>query len=360
MKFRKLFIPGPTEVRKDVLERMAWPMIGHRGADFAEFFTSLTEKLRRLLNAKDHVFVSTSASTGVMEGAILNCVEKRCLNVTCGAFGERWHEITKACGHEADILPSEGWGKANRVEKVDKALASGKYDAVTMQVNETSTGIMNDYRAFAEMMKKYPDVMFLVDAVSAMAAVDINVDELGMDVCLAGVQKAFAVPPGITVFSVSEKAMEKSKRAARKGYYFDFEVFKKYLDKGQTPTTPAISQLYALDYKMDQIFEEGLENRYQRHVKMAEYARAWAKDRFDTFAEEGYESVTLTIVRNSRAIAVADLAKFLEEKYALQMANGYGKLKEKTFRIGHMGDLTLDEVKELLSRIDEYLGIKAG
>ena len=360
MKFRKLFIPGPTEVREDVLERMAWPMIGHRGADFAEFFRGLTEKLKRFLNAKDYVFVSTSASTGVMEGAILNCVEKRCLNVTCGAFGERWHQITKACGREADILQSEEWGKANRVEEVDKALATGKYDAVTMQVNETSTGIMNDYYAFAEVMKKYPDVMFLVDAVSAMAAVDINVDELGMDVCLAGVQKAFAAPPGIAVFSVSEKAMEKSKRVARKGYYFDFEVFKKYFDKGQTPTTPAISQLYALDYKMDQIFEEGPENRYQRHVQMAEYARAWAKDRFDTFAEEGYQSVTLTTVRNSRAIAVADLVKFLQEKYSLELANGYGKLKEKTFRIGHMGDLTLDEVKDLLSRIDEYLGIKSG
>ncbi len=357
MKFNKLFIPGPTEVRKDVLERMALPLIGHRGADFAEFFSNLTPKLKMLLATEGYVFVSTSASTGVMEGAILNCVDKRCLNVTCGAFGERWHQVTKACGREADILPSEEWGKANRVEDVDKALSTGKYDAMTMQVNETSTGVMNDYYAFGEMMKKYPDVMFLVDAVSAMAAVEINVDELGMDVCLAGVQKAFAVPPGITVFSVSEKAMEKSSKAQRKGYYFDFEVFKKYLEKGQTPTTPAVSLLYALDYKMDQMFEEGLENRYQRHVQMAEYARAWAKDRFDTFAEEGYQSVTLTTVRNSRAISVADLSTFLADKYALQLANGYGKLKEKTFRIAHMGDLTLDEIKDLLSRIDEYLGV---
>ena len=360
MKFKKLFIPGPTEVREDVLERMAWPMIGHRGGDFIEFFSKLTPKLKKFLGTEDYVFVSTSASTGVMEGAILNCVDRRCLNVTCGAFGERWHEITLACGREADILESEEWGKANRVEEVDKALATGKYDAVTMQINETSTGIMNDYCAFAEMMKKYPDVMFLVDAVSAMAAVEIKVDELGMDVCLAGVQKAFAVPPGIAVFSVSKKAMEKSKKAQRKGYYFDFEVFKKYAEKGQTPTTPAISLFYALDYKIDQIFKEGLENRYRRHVQMAEYTRAWARDRFDAFAEEGYESVTLTIVRNSRAISVADLSKFLADKYAIQIANGYGKLKEKTFRIGHMGDLTLDEVKDLLSKIDEDLGVKAG
>jgi len=357
MKFKKLFIPGPTEVRKDVLERMAWPMIGHRGGDFAELFNNLTAKLKKFLGTEDYAFVSTSASTGVMEGAILNCVDKRCLNVTCGIFGERWHEIAKACGREADILQSAEWGKANRVDEVDKALATGKYDAVTMQINETSTGIMNDYHAFAEMMKKYPDVMFLVDAVSAMAAVDINVDELGMDVCLAGVQKAFAAPPGITVFSVSEKAMEKSKKAKAKGYYFDFEVFKKYVGKGQTPTTPAISQIYALDYKMDQMFKEGLENRYRRHVEMAEYARAWAKDRFDTFAEEGYQSVTLTVVRNSRAVSVADLIKFLGDKYALQLANGYGKLKEKTFRVGHMGDLTVEEVKDILSKIDEYLGV---
>ncbi|MCD6326930.1 alanine--glyoxylate aminotransferase family protein [bacterium] len=359
MKFNKLFIPGPTEVRKDVLEKMALPLIGHRGGDFAEFFNGVTAKLKKFLNTKDHVFVSTSASTGIMEGAILNCVKKRCLNVTCGAFGERWHQMTKACGFEADILKSAEWGKANRAEEIDKALSSGKYDAMTVQINETSTGIMNDYRSIAEVMKSYPDIMFLVDAVSAMAAVDINVDELGMDVCLAGVQKAFAVPPGITVFSVSEKAMKRSEIAKRKGYYFDFCVFKKYADKGQTPTTPAISLIYALDYKLDQMFDEGLENRYARHVEMAEYTRAWAKERFETYAEDGYQSVTLTTVRNSRAISVADLSKFLADKYSLQIANGYGKTKEKAFRIGHMGDLTLDEIKDLLSKIDEYTGTKS-
>lgn len=356
MKFKKLFIPGPTEVRKEVLERMAWPLIGHRGSDFAELFNSVTPKLKRFLNTEDDVFISTSASTGVMEGAVLNCVGKRCLNVTCGAFGERWHEITIACGIEADIQPVE-WGKPNRAEDIDKALSTGKYDAMTCQINETSTGVMNDYYEIAEVMKKYPDVMFLVDAVSAMAAVDIDVDKLGMDVCLAGVQKAFAAPPGITVFSVSKKAMEKSSKAKRKGFYFDFEVFKKYAEKSQTPTTPAVSLIYALDYQMDRMFDEGLENRYARHVQMAEYTRAWAKDRFDTFAEDGYQSVTLTTVRNKRAISVADMSKMLAERYALQIANGYGKLKEKTFRIGHMGDLTLDEVKELLGRIDEYLGL---
>lgn len=355
MKFKKLFIPGPTEVREDVLQQMALPMIGHRGADFAELFGQTLAKLKRFMATDHDVFISTSSSTGVMEGAVLNCVEKRCLNVTCGAFGERWHEMTLACGLEADILKSEEWGKANRAEEIDKALATGKYDAMTVQINETSTGVMNDYLEIAEVMKKYPDVMFLVDAVSAMAGVDMKIDELGMDVCLAGVQKAFALPPGIAVFSVSDKAMAKSEKAKRKGYYFDFCVFKKYADKGQTPTTPAVSLIYALDYKLDQIFKEGLENRYARHREMAEYARAWAKDRFDTFAEDGYQSVTLTTVRNSRAISVSDLCKFLADKYSLQLANGYGRLKEKTFRVAHMGDLTLEELKDLLSKIDEYI-----
>jgi aspartate aminotransferase-like enzyme len=279
--------------------------------------------------------------------------------VTCGAFGERWHGITTACGIEADALSVE-WGKGNRAEDIDKALSSGKYDAATVVFNETSTGVMNHYHEIAEVMKKYPDVAFLVDAVSAMAAVDIKVDELGVDVCLAGVQKAFALPPGLAVFSVSEKAMKKSEKAKRKGYYFDFCEFKKYAEKGQTPTTPVISIIYALDYQLDRMFEEGLENRFARHLAMAKYTRAWAKERFDTFAEEGYESVTLTTVRNSRAISVGDMRKFLAEKHGLQIADGYGKLKEKTFRIGHMGDLTLDEVKDLLSKIDKYLGIRGG
>ena len=251
------------------------------------------------------------------------------------------------------------WGNANKPEQIDRALSTGKYDAMTLVLNETSTGVMNPYLEIAEVMKKYPDVMFLVDAVSGLGAVKIDADALGIDVCLAGVQKALALPPGLAVCSVSEKAMAKSEKAKNKGHYFDFVLFKKYAEKGQTPNTPVISIIYALDHQLDRIFEEGLENRFARHQQMAEYTRNWAKDRFDLFAEPGYESVTLTTVRNSRAISVADLSRFLAEKHSVLIANGYGRLKEKTFRIGHMGDLTLEEVKELLGWIDEYIGVKS-
>ena len=239
---------------------------------------------------------------------------------------------------------------------VNDLLKKGDFDAITLVHNETSTGVMNPLEAIAEVMREYPDVVFLVDAVSSLGGVKIEVDSLGIDVCLAGVQKSLAIPPGLAVFSVSERAMERAKEVEARGYYFDFLVFEKYYaDKMQTPTTPVITLIYALNRQMDDILAEGLEQRFARQREMADYTRAWAKKHFDLFAEEGYRSQTLTAITNTRGISVAELNQELGKR-GVTIANGYGKLKEKTFRISHMGDLTLDEIKELLSWIDEIVG----
>ena len=354
---KDLFIPGPTEVRGEILRAMATPMIGHRSAEFSELYTRVISKLKKVLYTDQKVFLFTSSSTGAMESAVRNCSNKRILSCVVGAFSDRWNTIARANGKEADRIEVE-WGKAMKPEMIDKALSTGKYDAVTLVHNETSTGVMSPIEEVAEVMRKYPDVMFLVDAVSSMVGYKIEVDKLGIDVCLAGVQKCWALPPGLTVVTVSQKALEKAKTVENRGYYFDFLTFLKY-DEGrnQTPTTPAISMIYALDKQLDDILAEGAEARFQRHKDMAILTRSWAKKHFALFAEPGYESVTLTTVTNTKEISVADLNKELGNRgYAI--SNGYGKkLKEKTFRIAHMGDHTVEDVKKLLATIDDILGL---
>nr|NIT80234.1 alanine--glyoxylate aminotransferase family protein [Thermoplasmata archaeon]NIY06602.1 aminotransferase class V-fold PLP-dependent enzyme [Thermoplasmata archaeon] len=240
---KKLFIPGPTEVRPEILHQMARPMIGHRSKEFSQLLGEVTPKVQKLLYTQNHVFMSTSSSTGMMEGAVRNCVAQRCLNCVLGAFSKRWHEIALANGKEADALEVE-WGQAILPEMIDERLATGKYDAIALVHNETSTGVMNPLEEIAAVLRKYPEVTFMVDAVSSMAGAKIEVDRLGIDVILAGVQKAFALPPGLTVVAVSEKALKKAEQVPDRGYYFDFLVFKRYLDdRQQTPTTATISHL---------------------------------------------------------------------------------------------------------------------
>ena len=332
---------------------MKTPMIGHRSKDFSELYDSVIPKIKKVLYTENKVFLSTSSATGLMEGAIRNCVNKKALNLVCGAFSKRWYQITKANGKAADAVEVE-WGKAILPEMVRDALKTGEYDAVTFVHNETSTGVMNPINEIAEVMKEFPDVSFLVDAVSSMSGVKIEVDKLGIDVCLAGVQKCFALPPGFAICSVSEKALKKAETIDNRGYYFDFLTFLKYDGKHQTPTTPVISLIYAFDKQLDRFFEEGLENRYARHLEMANYVRDWTRKYFAFFPDEKYLSSTLTAVNNTRGISVADLNTELAKKDAM-ISNGYGKLKEKTFRIAHMGDLTLDDMKWLLSTIDEII-----
>jgi len=354
MTHKRLFIAGPTEVEPEILEAMGTPMIGHRGSEFASLYAGMRPKLQKLLYTENPVFLSTSSSTGVMEGAVRNLVGRRCLVTVCGAFSKRWYEIISACNKAVDPVEVE-WGKAVKPEQIDEALATGKYDAVAFVHNETSTGVMNPLEDVAEVVKKYPDVMLMVDAVSSMTAVKIEVDKLGLDVCLAGTQKAFALPPGLTVFSVSQRALERSATMEDKGYYFDFQAFLQYHQKDNTPCTPTISHLFALDVQLDRMFKEGLENRFARHKEMANHCRSWARERFAVFAEEGYESVTLTTLTNTRGTDISALIKALAAKNVV-LGNGYGKLKDKTFRIAHMGDCTLEQLKELLGNIDEFIG----
>ncbi len=352
----KLFTPGPTEVRPEVLQAMSTPQIHHRSPEFSELYAELQPKLQKFLYTDQTVFVFTCSSTGVMEAAVRNTVRKKCLNLVNGAFGARWHQITKACGLPCEALENP-WDVAIKPEQVEERLRSGEFDAVTLVFNETSTGMMNPLPEIAEVVKSFPDVLLLVDAVSAMGGVKIEFDRLGLDVLLAGVQKAVALPAGITICAVSDRALARAEEVKPKTYYFSFPVMLKYHKKNQTPSTPSIPHLFALNAQLDAMFEEGLEKRFARHEEMASLVQAWAKKHFDIYPEEGYWSKTLTCVKNTRGINVAELNRTLVEEHGMRISNGYGDLKEKTFRIAHMGDLTTADIRGLLSTIDMILGL---
>jgi aspartate aminotransferase-like enzyme len=351
----KLFIPGPVEVSEKTWEAFRRPMIGHRGEDFKNLYRGIHPKLQKLFGTKQPVFLSTSSAWGVMEASIRNLVGKRVLCCMCGAFSDKWLDVARRCGKEAEALQVE-WGRHIDHKDVDLALATGKFDAVTLIHNETSTGAMNPLPEICCVLPKYPDVLLILDTVSSFSAVKIEMDALGIDVMLTGAQKALALPPGFSLFSVSEKAFERAEKIPNRGFYFDFLEFKKQQANWMTPSTPSIGHIFALQSKLDEIFEEGLEARFARHASTNALVHDWVRRTgFDFFAEEGFRSKTLTCVKNTDGIDVLAMAKKLREKHHLVIDPGYGKLKGQTFRLSNMGDETEETVSHLLACLDNVL-----
>ena len=352
----KLHIPGPIEVSQKSFRAFCSPMIGHRGQGFKDLYAKIQPALQRLLSTKQLVYLSTSSAWGVMEGAIRNLVCRKVLNCMCGAFSDKWLEVSKRCGKEAEPLQVP-WGSPIRADTVDKKLASGQFDALTLIHNETSTGVMSPLAEIAALKKKYPAVMFVVDSVSSMSAVPLEFDELGIDLLLAGTQKAFALPPGLTVFVCSPAALAKAATLKDRGYYFDFVEFQKNAEQSMTPSTPSIGHIYALASKLEDIFAEGLDGRYARHRHTNQMTRDWAaRHGFKLFPEPGSESVTLTCINNGakaggRMVDVGKLQKLVKDQGFL-IDGGYGKIKGTTFRISNMGDETEPTMNELFAALD--------
>ena len=351
----KLFTPGPVEVSAKTLAAFARPTIGHRGQDFKNLYRDIHPKLQTLFGTKQPVFLSTSSAWGVMEAAIRNLVDGGVLCCMCGAFSDKWLNVARRCGKNAEPLQVD-WGKHIDHKDVDRALASGEFDTITLVHNETSTGVMNPLPEICCTLAKYPDVVSIVDTVSSFSAMKIDMDALRIDVMLTGAQKALALPPGFSLFSVSEKAFARAETIDNRGYYFDFLEFKKQQAEWMTPTTPSIGHIFALQSKLEEIFEEGLDARYSRHAKTNALVHDWVKRTgFDFFAEEGFRSKTLTCVKNNKGIDIVDLARRLREKHHLVIDPGYGKLRGKTFRLSNMGDETEETVLHLLACLDDVL-----
>ncbi|MDZ4763543.1 MAG: alanine--glyoxylate aminotransferase family protein [Chloroflexota bacterium] len=355
-KHKRLVIPGPVEVRPEILDAQTEWMIGHRSTAFADLFARLQTKLKQAFLTDYRVFVSGSSGTGLWEGASRNCIRDgaKALHLVGGAFSERWAEISQLNGKQVDVIKVE-WGQAHTPEMVEAALKQEKYDAVCIVHNETSTGVTNPVKDIASVVRPYEDTLILVDSVSGFLGAELRADEWGLDMALTSSQKAFGLPPGIAFASISDRVLARAKTVTNRGYYFDFIELDASLQKNNTPSTPPISLMFAADVQLDAILAEGLETRWARHTQMRDLTLEWADARdLGAFAQAGYRSPTVTAVANTRGFDVDAMAKFMGGK-GFSMDKGYGKIKGKTFRIAHMGDMAVATLEEVLSGLDEFL-----
>ncbi len=353
-----LFIPGPVEVRREILEAQGQWMIGHRSKAFAELYARLQPKLKESFGAGDahRVYVYTSSGSGIWESASRCCVrdDQPVLHLVNGAFSERWAAVSRENGKQVDVIEVP-WGRAVRPEQVADALKQKRYDAVALVYNETSTGVLQPLPEIADVVRQHEDTLLLVDAVSCWMGVEIRAVAWGLDVVVTSSQKAFALPPGIAFGLVSDRALARAAQVPYRGYYFDMLTLEKHHQKNNTPATPPISLMFAADRQLDEIRAEGYANRFRRHQQMAERARAWVQERgFAMFSEEGYHSPTVSTVRNTRGIDFPAMQAFLKARN-MALGGGYGKLKGETFRIAHMGDTQMAHLEALLAAMDAFL-----
>ena len=355
----KLFIPGPVEVRKEILEAQATWMIGHRGKPFEQLYAGIQGKLRQVFHTSSRVFISTSSGTGLWEGAARNCVtdEGSVLATVCGAFSERWADVFERCGKATTWLRvAEGKPITGGLVEAALLAAAKPFDAIAVVHNETSCGLMNPLAEIVAVVKRLsPSTLILVDAVSSLGGVPINFDELGLDVLLTSSQKCFGLPPGLSFAAVSDRVLERAKSIKNRGYYFDFVEMEVFGKKNNTPSTPAVSLMFALDKQLDDMLAEGLTARYARHAALALMTQDWvAESGLEMFAADGYRSPTVTCVKNTRKLDVGALNVYLA-KHGYAISDGYGKLRESTFRIAHMADTTEAEMQNLLANINDFV-----
>jgi aspartate aminotransferase-like enzyme len=350
----KFFVPGPTWVRPALLQELARPMIGHRSAEFKELFHGINADLKTLFNTKQHTFVVTSSGTGVMQAALENCVARRVLITTCGAFSERWLSIAESLGLEADRLDC-GWGNAVDPEALADHLRSrrAQYDAVTLTHNETSTGVTNDLAILSSVVREEsPGTLVLVDAVSALGGIPVQVDDWKLDVCLASVQKGIALPPGITVVAVSEDAADRARKHPYRGTYFDFIEYIKQAASDTVPATPSIPHFYALAKQLDHIVrEETLAKRFARHRQMRDISIQRSSKYARLASDPAFASVTVSALEPSTVDA--ETIRYRMQERGFTLGAGYGQWKERTFRIGHMGDIPVRSLEKMLDVLDE-------
>ena len=349
----RLYIPGPLTVSESIIKAMGKPMIGHRSKDFVALYEDMQPRLQKMFFTTDPVYLGTSSAWGVMEGALRNVCKKGVLNCMNGAFSDKWNDVAKRCGKYAEALQFD-WGKPVDPEAVRKALATGKFDCITFIHSETSTGTLSNIAEIMAVIREFPDVISIADSVSSFSTLPIHKDELGIDILLTGSQKALALPPGLAIFSVSERARARAKELSDRGYYFDLIEFHDNHTKGMTPSTPCISLFYGLQQRLVEVESEGLENRYERHRRLNEVVRNWGLAKgFSLLPSPEFATRGLNCFKNDRNADLERLLKTLKSRHKLVIDGGYGKLKGKTFRISNMGDETDATIATLIAALDD-------
>jgi aspartate aminotransferase-like enzyme len=356
---KKLLIPGPTEVSQEILREQTYPLISHREKAFSELYSGITAKLAKFFELTEDCKPTVTTSSGTLWFDIVgrSIVKDKALVCVNGAFSERYGKTIRACGKKADFIEVD-WGKAVKPDMIAEKLDTREYDTLAICHNESSTGVRNPIHEIGKLVRKdYPDVMLAIDSVSAMAGDKTLPAEIGCDIIFASTQKCFALPPGLAVGLVTNRALERARAVPNRGSYTDLAEIFKFEKKHQTPFTPNITLLHALNKRMDLLLKETYDRVYQRHKEMADYTQRWAKKHFALFPEPGYESITVSCIQNTYGKNVQELNSKLAEK-GFMISNGYGKLKEKTFRIGHMGEWNLTGIKEVLALINDIWGLK--
>ncbi len=352
----KLFTPGPVESPDWILKELGKANDTHRSLAYREMHRSIRTNLQKLLSTKNEVLIFANSGTGILEACVRNLLkdDETGLFFTCGAFGDRWASIAKLNGKKSDVV-SVDWGKGISPKLVKTALNKKKYPVVFITFNETSTGVLNPLEVIGPMVKE-SGALLCVDCVSGMGGTRLNVDEWGIDVAIASVQKCFGIPPGISIASISDRTFEKAKTVENRGFYFDFLKLKKKGESDEHPITPPIPQIRALKTVLERIIAVGPENFYKGHTERSQMIRDWAvKNGFEIFSEEGYHSQTVVTIANNKNI---DVAKFVNDMFesGYKIVNGYGaKLKGKTFRMAPMGWVTKEETQKMLDAATEVL-----
>ena len=355
MKFGTFFLPGPTEVRKDVLEAMLKPMIPHRSAEFEDLFGRLQTGLREVFLTKRPVYIAASSGTGMMEAAVRALPQGPLLCLVNGAFSERFAHIAEMCGREIDRY-EEPWGAVHSVSRLEELLSKKDYRAITVCHSETSTGALNDIRAISDAAHS-KGVLCMIDSVSGAGGAELKFDEWKLDYVLTGSQKAFALPPGLAFAIASEEVVALAENTKGRGVYFDIVEMEKFAKGNQVPATPAFSLMYALEVQLDAMRREGIDSRWRRHRDMLDATIAWLEKSggaLSNIAPPDSRSPTVSTIRLPEQI---EGKAFVEKVKArgIRVATGYGKLGATTFRIGHMGDHTVETLKNCFAACDEAL-----
>jgi predicted phosphoserine aminotransferase len=350
-----MFVPGPVDVADEVLQAQAAPMLPHRSREFEAIFRRTAEKAQQLFYTQNRVFQFAASGTGLHEAAVRNFINKRVLSVANGAFSDRWYDVAVSNGKDVQKLSFE-WDTPASPERIADTVRDGGFEAVTLVHNETSTGMQNPVKEIAEAVRAAaPDTLILVDAVSSLAGARLEMDAWELDMVLTSSQKCLALPPGLALTAVSDRAMKKAESVENRGWYFDLLRMEKHRIKDSSPATPAMSLIFALDLQLDRILTEGLDNRFARHSAMAKRVQEWAEAHdLSMYAPEGYRSQTVTTIKYERGISVPDLNAFLKER-EMRIAGGYGPIKESTFRIAHMGETQMEDIEKLLEAMEEFL-----
>ncbi len=346
-----LFAPGPTPVPPEVLAAMAEPIVHHRAADFRVTYESALTRLKEVFRTKQDVLLFTSSGTGAMESAVANVCDAgdSVLVVSAGGFGERWQQIARAYGTDLEVLEYE-WGETPQAEDVAARLAAKPAKAVFCQHSETSTGVVADVRAIAAAAHE-AGALCVVDAISSLGAVPLEMDAWEIDVVVSGSQKALMTPPGLAFAAVSDAAWERLGTGAR--FYFDWRKTRDAQQKVDAPFTPAISLIAALDVALGILLENGLDEAFVHHARLGRACREGVKAMgLELFSPDEERSAVVTAVRSPEGIDSGDVLKLLGSRYGITLAPGQGRLKGKAFRIGHIGWYDVFDITTALAALE--------